>query len=270
MTITFVGGGNMATALIGGLAKQGIPANTIRVVEVIAEQRTRLQNELSVVAFATVAEALPGSDVVVLAVKPQQLREVVTAMAPHIGEAVVLSIAAGTRLVDIGRWLGRPRKLVRCMPNTPALIGLGVTAIFAPADVTKVERDAVERILRAAGTVVWVDREALLDPVTAVSGSGPAYVFYFLEAMQQAANEMGLAPETGRILALETFRGAAELALRSSDPPELLRARVTSKGGTTAAAIASMDQDGLKTAIVRALSAANARARELADDAGKD
>jgi pyrroline-5-carboxylate reductase len=169
------------------------------------------------------------------------------------------------------RWFGGgERKLVRCMPNTPALIGMGITAAHASPSVGADDRALVDRILGAVGKVVWVDREALLDPVTAVSGSGPAYVFYFLEAMQEAANAMGLPPAVGRDLAIETFRGAAELAARSSEPPETLRARVTSRGGTTAAAIASLDQDTVKAAIVRALAAANTRAGELADEFGKD
>jgi pyrroline-5-carboxylate reductase len=270
MVVTFVGGGNMATALIGGMLKQGFAPSEVRAIDVMPDQRARLTKEFGVATFADAAQAAPGSDVIVLAVKPQQLREVCGQLAPHVGEAVVLSIAAGTRLADIGRWLARPRKLVRCMPNTPALIGLGVTASFAPSDVSASERASIDRILGAVGKALWVDREALLDPVTAVSGSGPAYVFYFLEAMQQAATEMGLSAETGRLLAMETFRGAAELAIRSSDPPATLRERVTSKGGTTAAALASMDHDQVKTAIVRALAAANRRAGELADEAGKD
>lgn len=269
MKVTFIGGGNMATALIAGLVKRGGAAGDIRVVEVIAEAREKLAREFGVAAAGSPAEVVPGSEVIVLAVKPQQLAEVCRAVAPHAGNALIVSIAAGIRLEDIARWFGGPRRMVRCMPNTPALIGMGVTAAFASPDTTDADRSAAAAILEAVGRLVWVEREMLLDPVTAVSGSGPAYVFYFLEAMMRAADEMGLGPEVGRALAIETFRGAAELAARAGEPPEVLRGRVTSKGGTTAAAIASFDADHVKDAIVRGLLAANRRAGELASEFGK-
>lgn len=269
MKVTFIGGGNMATALVAGLVKRGVAASDVRVVEVLDEARVRLERDFGVRAFATPAEALSGSEVVVLAVKPQQLAEVCRLAAPHAGNALILSIAAGIRLEDIGRWFGGARRMVRCMPNTPALIGLGVTAAYASDHATAADREAATTVLEAVGKLVWVDREALLDPVTAVSGSGPAYVFYFLEAMMRAADEMGLDPQVGRTLAIETFRGAAELAARADEPPEVLRGRVTSKGGTTAAAIASFDADHVKEAIVRGLLAADRRAGELAAEFGK-
>jgi pyrroline-5-carboxylate reductase len=270
LNVTFIGGGNMATALIGGLVARGIVASGIKVVEVLHEARARHAERFGVTCFETPAEAVPHGVAVVLAVKPQQMRAACLALKPHLRDEVVLSIAAGTRLADVGRWLGGKTRLARCMPNTPALIGAGISAVYARPEVAPGEREIVQAILAAAGKVVWVDDESLLDPVTAVSGSGPAYVFYFLEAMQRAAVEMGLPPDVGDALALETIRGAAELAARSSEPASVLRARVTSKGGTTERALASMDADGVQDAIVRAMHAANRRARELGDELGRD
>jgi pyrroline-5-carboxylate reductase len=182
----------------------------------------------------------------------------------------VLSIAAGIRLADLGRWLGGYARLARCMPNTPALIGLGVTGLYARPEVAPAQRAHAQAVLEAVGEVIWVDDEALLDPVTAVSGSGPAYVFYLIEALERAAREVGLDAAAARRLALGTFRGAAELAARSSEPPAILRERVTSKGGTTERALASMGADKLDEAIVRAVRAANERAKALGDELGKD
>lgn len=270
MKVTFVGGGNMANALIGGMRRQGHAAGDIQVVEPLAEARDRLMREFGVAVAATPAALASLGDVIVMAVKPQQMREAAAAVGPHLGKAVVLTIAAGIRLDDLKRWLGGSAMLVRCMPNTPALIGAGITGVFAAREVSASQRAGVEAILQAAGKVVWVDSEDLLDPVTAVSGSGPAYVFYFIEALQEAGQAMGLAADTARELAIETFRGAAELAARSAEPPATLRARVTSKGGTTERALASFDADQLKTVIARGVRAANARAAELAALMGKD
>jgi pyrroline-5-carboxylate reductase len=271
MKITFIGGGNMAGALIGGLRASGIAASEIAVVEPLAQARERLVSTHGVAVAEDAATLAPGSDAIVLAVKPQQLPAVARALAPHVGQAMVLSIAAGIRLADIRRWLGdrADLALVRSMPNTPALIGMGVSGVYAGADVGDAARALAERILSAAGKVCWVEREQLLDPVTAVSGSGPAYVFYFLEALQAAGAALGLAPETARELALETVRGAAELAARSSEDFATLRTRVTSPGGTTERALASLEADGVTAAIARALQAADARAAELADQLGR-
>jgi len=270
MQVTFIGGGNMATALIGGLIRQGVAASGIHVVELLPEARAKLVQEFGVTAVASVESLAAMGDVVVFAVKPQQMREAAMASASRIGHAVVLTIAAGIRLVDLGRWLGAPSALVRCMPNTPALIGEGITGAYATPATSVTQRESVERILRAGGKVVWVDAEDLLDPVTAVSGSGPAYIFYFIEAMEAAAIEMGIAPETARALTLQTFRGATELAERSIESPAVLRARVTSKGGTTERALASFDENRVQEAIRRGIHAANSRARELAEQFGKD
>jgi pyrroline-5-carboxylate reductase len=181
----------------------------------------------------------------------------------------VLSIAAGIRGTDLSRWLGGYGAIVRTMPNTPALIGQGITGMVAMAGVSEAQKQAADSILRAVGKTVWLDEESLIDPVTAVSGSGPAYVFFFLEAMQQAAQEMGLSAEQGRELAIATFTGAAQLAAQSDEPAEVLRQRVTSKGGTTYAAITSMEAAGVKEAIVAAMKAAAARGRELGEELGK-
>jgi len=270
MDITFIGGGNMATALAGGLIGKGFAARSMKVVEVLPEARKRLTDSLGVATFETPAQAAPYGEVVVLAVKPQQMREAARAVAPHLGDELVLSIAAGIRLTDLGRWLGGYTRLARCMPNTPALIGLGVTGLYARPEVAPGQRAHAQAVLEAVGEVIWVDDEALLDPVTAVSASGPAYVFYLVEALERAARDVGFDAAAARRLALGTFRGAAELAARSPESPGTLRERVTSKGGTTYAALQSLEADGVKAAFVRAVRAANERARELGDEFGKD
>jgi pyrroline-5-carboxylate reductase len=269
MQITFIGGGNMAAALVGGMVAKGFPAQSIKIVELLHEARARLAEQFGVQVFDRIEDAAPFGDLVVLAVKPQQMREAAREAGLHVGATPVLSIAAGIRLVDLGRWLGGRPALARCMPNTPALIGLGITGLYAEPGVPADTRKAMQTLLEAVGKVVWVEKEALLDPVTAVSGSGPAYFFYFIEALEQAGREMGLAPETARALAIETARGAGELAARSSEPPGVLRERVTSKGGTTERALATMNADGVQAAIVRALAAASQRAAELGDEFGR-
>jgi len=198
------------------------------------------------------------------------MRTACAAVRPHLRGTPVLSIAAGVRTEALARWLGDDVRLLRCMPNTPALIGMGVAALYAAPGVTAAERGRAQTVLEAVGRTVWVEDEALLDPVTAVSGSGPAYVFYFIEAMEEAARSLGLAPEVARTLVVETVRGAAELAARSDEPAATLRERVTSKGGTTEAALASMNRDGVKDALVRAVQAASARGRELGNELGRD
>ena len=270
MNITFIGGGNMASALIAGLAGKLTARENIHVVDPNAEALQRLASQYGVTTAPAVDQQVGASEVLVLAVKPQQMREVAASLLPHLAAArpLVLSIAAGIRGADLSRWLGGYGAIVRCMPNTPALIGMGITGMVAMAGVSDEQKRAADSILQAVGKTVWLDDEAMIDPVTAVSGSGPAYVFYFLEAMQQAALELGLSAAQGRELALATFAGAAQLAAQSPDPVEVLRQRVTSKGGTTHAAIASMEQAGVKQAIVEAIKAAAARGRELGDELG--
>ena len=271
MNITFIGGGNMAQAIIGGLKADGFNAADIGVVEPVAEQRTRLTAQFGVKVCATPAEAVPLGNMVVMAVKPQQMREAAAAVAPHLASnALVLSIAAGIRIDDLSRWLGGHALVARCMPNTPALIGAGMTAACATASVSAAQRADVDRVLAAMGKSIWVEKEALLDPVTAISGSGPAYVFYFIESLESSARELGLAPADARLLALETFLGAAKLAASSTDDPATLRAKVTSRGGTTEAALASMEASGVKAAIATATRAANARSIELGEELGQE
>jgi len=271
MKITFIGGGNMAQAIIGGLCRGGFDAADIKVAEPVAEARTRLSADFEVQTQPAAAQCAPYGDLVVMAVKPQQMREAATALLPGLQPGqVVLSIAAGIRLTDLSRWLGGHSRLIRCMPNTPALIGAGVTAAYAMPAVSANQVADAERVLNTMGKSLWVAEEALLNAVTAISGSGPAYVFYFIEALEQAAGELGLAPDAARTLALETFLGSARLAAGSSDDPATLRTKVTSKGGTTEAALAAMDGDRVKAAIVKAAHAANSRAIELGEQLGKD
>lgn len=269
LKITFIGGGNMAAALIGGLAGKLTAAVNIHVVDINAEALDKLHRQFGVQTATGIDATLAGSDVIVLSVKPQQMKDVVAQLVPHIKSQLVLSIAAGIRAVDLSRWLNGHNAIVRTMPNTPALIGKGITGLAATAGVSAEQRKTADAILRAVGETVWLDDETMIDPVTAVSGSGPAYVFYFIEAMQQAAQEMGLTAEQGNALAISTFVGAAQLAAQSADPVSVLRERVTSKGGTTYAALTSMEESGVKDAIVKAMKAAAARGKELGEEFGK-
>ena len=266
--LAFVGGGNMATAILGGLVRRGLPADRISVVEPHAPQRERLQADWGVRTLATADHSLEEAQLVVWAVKPQTFREAAAACAAHTRQALHLSVAAGIRSDSIAQWLGTDR-VVRAMPNTPALVGLGMTGLFARPGVNATDRQLVETIVASTGQWLWLPQESDLDAVTALSGSGPAYVFYFIEAMRQAGTEMGLTPEDATRLAVATFQGAAQLAASACEPPEVLRERVTSKGGTTYAALSSMETDGVKAAFVRALHAAEQRAREMGDEFGR-
>ena len=266
--IAFIGGGNMASAIIGGLLKNGLSPSQVEVVEPFAQARARLQQQFGVVAREHAGAALATSNLVVWAVKPQTFKDAAAQARPHIQQALHLSVAAGIRSDSMAAWLGTDR-IVRSMPNTPALVGKGMTALFARAAVTPPDRQQVEQVIATTGEFLWVREERQLDAVTALSGSGPAYVFYFLEAMTQAGAEMGLDAEQARRLAVGTFAGASELARASTEPLELLRERVTSKGGTTYAALTSLEQDGVKASFVKALHAARQRAEELGDEFGK-
>jgi pyrroline-5-carboxylate reductase len=271
MKISFIGGGNMATALIAGLAGKVAANGDIHVVDPNAAALDKLRTQYGVTTAPEIGAEVAASDVVVLAVKPQQMRDVAQRLASQLDKRpLVLSIAAGIRAADLSRWLGGYGAIVRTMPNTPALIGQGITGLVAMAGASEAQKRDADTILRAVGQTVWLDSEDLIDPVTAVSGSGPAYVFFFLEAMQRAAVEMGLSADQGKALALATFTGAAQLAAQSDEPVEVLRQRVTSKGGTTHAAIASMEAAGVKDAIVAAMKAAAARGRELGDELGSE
>ncbi len=270
MKIAFIGGGNMAAALIGGLVARDVAPGSFVVVEPAALQRETLRERFGVVAIeAADAEALRGTELCVLAVKPQQMRAAIDGLGPVLAGALVVSIAAGIRSGDLSRWLGGHCRIVRAMPNTPALIGRGVTGLFPFDGVAEVDRDLAARTLSSVGEVVWVDSESALDAVTAVSGSGPAYVFLMMEAMQQAARALGLDERQARALVLHTFAGASELALRSDEPVASLRARVTSKGGTTAAALEVFEASPLRTIFTDALRAAEQRGAELGEEFGK-
>jgi pyrroline-5-carboxylate reductase len=268
MKIAFIGGGNMAHALIGGLVKRGIDAAGILAIDPTATAREKLAEAFGIATADAPDERLADYEVVLLAVKPQVLRVAAEALAPHLGKQLIISIAAGIRATDIARWLGGYTHIVRAMPNTPALIGQGVTGLAALPGVEANGRQLAQQIMEAVGQVVWCNAEGELDAVTAISGSGPAYVFYFIEALQQAARELGLDDAQGRTLALATVAGAAQLAVQASEPAGVLRERVTSKGGTTAAALQSFEADAVGAAIVRAARAAHARSRQLGDELG--
>ena len=267
--ISFIGGGNMARALIGGLLQQGFSAGNINVVEPDHEKRERLQHDLGV----KTSEQLPSvhdADIVVLAVKPQQLRDLAIFLGSLLKSQLVISIAAGVRSQDLSRWLGGCAAVVRAMPNTPAQVRAGVTALFAMPGVSTQQRHQADILLSAVGQTLWLSEENQMDAVTAISGSGPAYVFYFIEALQQAALDLGLPSEQARMLSLHTFAGASALAVQSADDPASLREQVTSKGGTTERALLSMQEAQVKPAIERAAAAAAERSRELGDLLGKN
>ena len=260
----------MASAIIGGLLAKGFAASQFHIVEVNDQRRCELQSTLGVAAAAEVDAELTACEVVVLAVKPQHMHVAAQSLVAHLAKQLVISIAAGICLADLSRWLKGYQNLVRVMPNTPALIHAGITGMYALPSVNKAQRQCAATLLEAVGETVWVDSESLLDSVTAVSGSGPAYVFYFIEALQQAAQELGLTPEQGRKLALQTFLGASKLAAQSELSPATLRAQVTSKGGTTERALSVMDEARLQVQFVAAIKTAAVRSKELGAEFGKD
>lgn len=270
ISIVFIGGGNMARALIGGLKAQGRAAQEFLAIDPSAEARARLGLDTGVRTGETLDQSIGAAQVVVMAVKPQQMRVAAAALRPFLREQLVLTIAAGIRTPDLARWLGGYRRIVRAMPNTPALVNAGISGLFADAAVDAAGRNAAQAILEAVGEVLWFDDEGLLDAVTAVSGSGPAYVFYFLEALDRAACELELPPAAARRLAYATFSGAVRLAQASPLDPATLRAQVTSKGGTTERALATLEAADVATQLVRAVAAAAARGREMGEEFGKD
>lgn len=270
MNITFLGGGNMASALIGGLLERGQDAASLQVIELDAEGRARLASRFGVRCVAACDEQALACDLLVLAVKPQQMRAALAPLAGRLQDQLVLSIAAGLRVGDLARWLGGYRRIVRAMPNTPALIGAGVSGLYADPSVDAAGREAAEAVLAAVGSTLWVSDEAKIDGITAISGSGPAYVFHFIEALEAAGLAQGFDAATARQLALDTVLGAARLAAGSDESPAVLRQRVTSKGGTTEAALASLAASGWHDALVRAVEAAAARGRSLGDELGRD
>jgi pyrroline-5-carboxylate reductase len=266
--IAFIGGGNMATAMISGLLKQGFSTAHIDVVEPFAEARERLQSHVGIAAQAETGPFLSGASIVIWAVKPQSFKEAALQNRFHTRDALHISVAAGIPSDSIAKWLGNER-VIRTMPNTPALIGKGITGLFARPAVTEADRQHAERVVSGMGQFLWLVNEGQLDAVTAISGSGPAYMFYLMEAMTAAGAEMGLERDQAYQLAVATFIGAGELARSSHEPPEILRQRVTSKGGTTYAAITSMDDSHIKDLFAKALHAAHRRAQEMGAEFGE-
>jgi pyrroline-5-carboxylate reductase len=268
VSIVFLGGGNMANALIGGLIARGLPSSDIAVVEISPAARERMA--LHGVRISAAPDAASAkADTLVLAVKPQDARAALASVAASVHGKLVISIAAGLRLAALSRWLGGHRQLVRCMPNTPALVGAGVAGLYALPEVTAPERERAQRILGAVGEVVWLKDERLLDTVTAVSGSGPAYVFWLIEQLARFAEHAGIGRRDALKLATHAVLGSAKLAAQSGEPPAELRARVTSKGGTTEAALGVFEQEKLAQRFSRALEAASKRGAELGDELAK-
>jgi pyrroline-5-carboxylate reductase len=268
--LAFIGGGNMAAALISGLTKRGLPPERVMVADPSQDQLERVARDYGVQTAADNAGAVQGAEVVVLAVKPQQMRSVALGLAPHLADArpLVISVAAGIPHASLARWFGPQIPVIRTMPNRPALNGFGATGLFAPAGVGAAYRALAETIMAAVSATVWVEHESQMDTVTAVSGSGPAYFFLFMEALEAAAHERGLPTEVAHRLTLETAFGAAQMARQSADSLATLREQVTSKGGTTAAALEVLNGAGLRAIVAHAVAAADRRSAELAAEFG--
>lgn len=269
--IGFIGGGNMARSLIGGLIADGYDISTIRVSDPSDQQRRQIESDYGIKTAASNDEVIAGADIVVLAVKPQIIKTVAIESGTTIrnNKCLVISIAAGVRVENLERWLGGDVPIVRSMPNIAVLVKSGATALYANAQVTDEQRNQAESILRAVGLTLWVEDETQMDAVTALSGSGPAYLFLVIDVMEHAATKLGLAHETAHLLALQTAFGAAKMALESSEDCATLRARVTSPGGTTEQAVAVLQQGDIQGLFDRALQAAQQRAKELADLLGE-
>jgi len=270
MQIAFIGGGHMTTSLVGGLRSRGAAPQDLFVSDPVAVQLERLQFDFGVRTTQDNAKAVRDADLVVLAVKPQDMAAAAHSIAAELAtrRRIVVSIAAGIRIANLVQWLGGGTPVVRTMPNRPALIGAGITAACAGPDVGQEERGAVERVLSTAGPLVWLDDESQMDAVTAVSGSGPAYFFLLVEALEDAGAALGLPRDTARQLAAHTALGAGRMVTESTDPPSKLREQVTSKGGTTAAALAVLERAGVHGIFAEAIAAAARRSAELADQFG--
>ena len=269
MNIAFLGGGNMAAALIGGLVAKGFDPRAISVIEMSPAAREKLAARYPVRVSTAPDAATQGADTLVLAVKPQDMQSALASMSGSVRGKLVISIAAGITIDALSRWLEGHRKLVRCMPNTPALVGSGITGLFASPEVNESDRKLAQTILGAVGEVVWVGEERLLDPVTAVSASGPAYVFWFIEQLAASAVKLGIPAAEAKKLALHTVLGAAKLAVDSEFSPSELRKQVTSKGGTTEAALKVFDEEKLAERFHRAVDAASRRGAEMGEEFGK-
>ena len=270
LNISFIGGGNMARSLIGGLIADGRDPGTLWVSDTSDDQLLHLQQQFQVRTSTSNAEASSNADILILAVKPQVMHTVAAELRDTVQnkKPLVISIAAGIRAEDIDRWLGGNLAIVRAMPNTPALIQTGATALYANTLVSAEQRNSAETILRAVGLALWVSEEQMMDTVTALSGSGPAYFFLFLEALEEGARALGLPEQTAHLLALQTAFGAAKMALESSEDCATLRKRVTSPGGTTEQAIRIFEEGELRQLVAKALTAAADRSRELAQQLG--
>ncbi|AFJ02778.1 Pyrroline-5-carboxylate reductase [Methylophaga frappieri] len=270
--IVFIGGGNMARSLIGGLIADKMPAEQIHVIEPQTETRQRLAADFGITVYNAADTVLEEATVIILAVKPQMLQQVIKSLSPvWPPQALMISIAAGIHTDDMARWLNHAgTAIVRAMPNTPALVQAGATALFANTQTSTAQRQLAESVMRAVGLVIWVENEQQMDAVTAISGSGPAYFFLVMEAMQAAAMELGLPEETARLLCLETAFGAAKMALESKHSAATLRHQVTSPGGTTERAIHELEDGGLHGLFENAIVAAALRARELGHQLGQD
>ena len=271
-TVAFIGGGNMANALVSGLLNQQCPTSQIHVIEVSDALRTNW-SERGISTSASPDTRLKHCKVWIFAVKPQQMKEVVLQCKPWLSpDTLVISIAAGISIASLAAWLGSAQTpfhhIVRCMPNTPALVGAGVTGLAAPATLSTADRHIATRLLTAVGQAVWVKDDAAIDAVTALSGSGPAYIFLFLEALIKGGEDLGLTSNQAKELALATFFGATKLAMDSPDSPTTLRERVTSKGGTTAAALAVFQESHFVDIVAKAMKAADQRAQELSNEFG--
>lgn len=269
MKISFIGGGNMARALIQGLKQNSFSMADIQVIEPDGDKRAALQRDFGIATNENLPNAA-NAEIILLAVKPQQMRDVCIFLSSLLRNQLIISIAAGIRTQDLARWLGGYENVVRVMPNTPAQIQAGISALFAMPVVTLDQHVQAENVMKAVGEIIWLEDEQQMDAVTAISGSGPAYVFYFMEALLQAAAELGLSPDQARALCMHTMRGASSLAAASPEDPAELRAQVTSKGGTTEQAIMAMEAAGVKSAIVKAAKAAAEKSRELGDLLGKN
>jgi pyrroline-5-carboxylate reductase len=268
--LAFIGGGNMAAALISGLTKQGLPPKRLVVADPSQEQLQRLVRDYAVETAADNASAVAGAEVVMLAVKPQLMRAVALGLAPHLqaNRPLVVSVAAGIPHASLARWFGPQIPVIRTMPNRPALNGFGATGLYAPANVGAAYRALAEDLMGAVSATVWVEHESQMDTVTAVSGSGPAYFFLFMEALEAAAHERGLPIDVAHRLTLQTAYGAAQMARQSADSLATLREQVTSKGGTTAAALEVLNSAGLRAIVAHAVAAADRRSAELAAEFG--
>jgi pyrroline-5-carboxylate reductase len=268
--LAFIGGGNMAAALISGLTKRGLPAERLVVADPSQDQLERLVRDYAVKTAPDNVSAVQGAEVVVLAVKPQQMRAMALELAPHLAatKPLLISVAAGIPHASLTRWFGPQIPLIRTMPNRPALNGFGATGLYAPVSVGAAYRALAESIMAAVSATVWVQHESQMDTVTALSGSGPAYFFLFMEALEAAAHERGLPTDIAHRLTLETAFGAAQMARQSTDSLATLRDQVTSKGGTTAAALEVLDAAGLRAIVAHAVAAADRRSAELAAEFG--